>query len=456
MAKTETISPEFYGTASIRHILFRVAPPVMLAQLIQALYNIVDSFFVGMYSNDALTALTVIYPLQLVIIALAVGTGVGVNTYMAREYALKEDKKAEDAAGTGTLLALLSWVLLSVLALLLMRTYVLSSASEPGAIEHAVVYGNIVCIGSLGTLFEGCWSKVHQARGNMRRPMVAQVVGALTNVVFDPLLIFGIGPFPALGVVGAAFATVLGQFVSAAIVLPGGLCCPPGIKRLFYFAKRIYHYGYSSIFMQMLYTVYIVMLNMILVGFSDAAVTVLGLYYKWQSFFFIPLFGLQTCIVPVLSFNATRKLYRRCRQTMQCTYFISVVFMALGTVCFVFFPEALIRLFSHSDEVLAIGKIAFRIIGCGFFSAVFALIMPTFFQAIGQGVPSVALSLIRQILLLVPLFWLFAQLGLNYSWLAFPIAETVSGGIGLWLYFKQLKKWNLFDKATHNNKGIIS
>lgn len=438
--KMET-GTDLFRTEKIPKILLKIAPPVMLAQLIQAMYNIVDSFFVGRYSDDALTALTVIYPLQLIIIALAVGTGVGVNTYMARKYAHDSEKDADDAAGTGMVLAFLTWAIFSVIAVLIMRPYVMTSATSPDAIEYAVTYGNIVSIGSIGVFLEGNWTKVHQARGNMRRPMVAQVTGALVNIILDPVFIFGVGFIPEMGVAGAALATVLGQISAAVIVAVGGIRRPPALKRMWHYVKRIYFFGYSSIFMQALYTVYILALNIILAGFSDAAVTVLGVYYKLQSFFFIPLFGLQTCIVPVLSFNCARRAYDRCRQTMNVTFLISAGFMLLGVIGFVFFPVPLIRIFSGSDEVIAIGRIAFPIIGSGFVSAVFGLIMPTFFQAIGRGGASVFLSLLRQIVCLVPIFWLLSLIGLNATWFSFPISETVSGVVGLILYFAQLKKW---------------
>lgn len=214
----------FFGKETVGRILLRIAPPVVPAQLIQALYNVVDSFFVDRYSADALTAVTVIYPLQLIIVALAVGTGVGVNTYMARLFALGGNERAEAAAGTGTVLALSFWILFTALFFSLMHPYVLTSATEPEAIRQAIVYGNIVCVGSIGTLLVGVFSKIHQARGNMRRPMLAQVAGALTNMIFGPLLFFGIGPFPAMGIVGAAYATMLGQFVSAVIVFPPARC----------------------------------------------------------------------------------------------------------------------------------------------------------------------------------------------------------------------------------------
>lgn len=432
----------FYGTERIGKILLKIAPPVMLAQLIQALYNIVDSFFVGKYSDDALTALTVVFPIQLMLVAFSVGTGVGVNTYMARKFALNSDVDAQKAAGTGTVLAVMTWAVFAVLSAFLMRPYVTLSANVPTAVEYAVTYGKVVCIGSLGAFLEGNWTKVHQAHGNMKIPMAAQIIGAVVNIVLDPLLIFGFGFIPEMGVAGAALATVIGQIVSAVMTGIGGFRKPPKLKEMRHYAKRIYRYGYSSIMMQALYTVYIVALNIILAGFSDAAVTVLGLYYKMQSFFFIPLFGLQTCIIPILSFNYARADYSRCKRTMRDAFLICMVFMIAGIVGFILFPRQIIGLFSQNTEVHEIGRIAFPIIGTSFVSAVFSLIMPVFFQAIGKGATSLMLSLTRQIFCLLPSFWLFSLIGLNYAWLAFPVSETLAGGIGLLLYFIQVRKWD--------------
>lgn len=193
--------------------------------------------------------------------------------------------------------------------------------------------------------------------------------------------------------------------------------------------------------MQASCTVYIVFLNMVLASFSDAAVTVLGLYYKLQTFFFIPLLGLCTCIVPVLSFNYARKAYNRCRETVRESCYISAVFMLVGFVCFVFFPEQVIDIFSADAEVHKIGLVAFPIIGTSFFSAVFSLMMPVTFQALGLGRTSTLLALMRQIFLLMPSFWLLSLIGLNYTWLAFPLSETVAGGLGFYLYRRVSKAW---------------
>ncbi len=439
----DTSQNNFFATEKISTILRKLAPPVMFALLIQALYNIVDSFFVGLYSVDGLTALSVIFPVQFIAMSVAVGTGVGVNTYMARKYAQGKTQAADYAAGTGMVLEVISWVIFAVLCYLFMRPYVLTSASAEGAVAAAVTYGNIVCVGSIGVFLEGNWTKVQQAQGNMRVPMVAQTVGALINIALDPLLIFGWHFVPAMGVAGAAYATVIGQLAAALITYFHGYRRPPvSLASLWHYTKRIYHYGYAYIIMMGTCTVYIVVLNMILAGFSDAAVTVLGLYYKMQTFFFIPLFGLCTCIIPILSFNYTRKAYTRCQETIRQSCYISAAFMVVGFVSFVLFPHQVINIFSTDAEVHEIGAIAFPIIGTSFFSAVFSLMMPEVFQAIGYGRTSTLLSLTRQIFTLMPSFWLLSLLGLNYTWLAFPFSETVAGGIGYYLYRKVVRTWN--------------
>lgn len=216
-----------FDTESVWAILMRIAPPVMLAQLIQAMYNIVDSYFVGQFSSDGLTALSIVYPVQLIVTAIAVGTGVGVNTLMSRYDGQGNHHLADRTAGTGTVLALISWLIFAVLSGLLMRPFAAISTESSSVADLAVTYGTIVCVGSPGVFLESTWSKVHQARGNMRLPMLAQIAGAAANIVLDPILIFGLGPAPALGVAGAAFATVSGQVLAALIVVSGFRKRPP-------------------------------------------------------------------------------------------------------------------------------------------------------------------------------------------------------------------------------------
>ena len=440
-------SYSLFDAESIWSILMRIAPPVMLAQLIQAMYNIVDSYFVGQFSNDGLTALSIVYPVQLIVTAIAVGTGVGVNTLMSRYDGQGNHHLADRTAGTGTVLALVSWLLFAAASGLLMGPFAAASTESAAVAEYAVTYGLIVCVGSLGVFLESTWSKVHQARGNMRLPMLAQIAGAATNIVLDPILIFGLGPVPALGVAGAAYATVAGQ-VLAAVIVSSGLRRPPAARVFLSYAARIYRLGYPSIFMQMLFTVYIMALNMILAGFSDAAVTVLGLYYKVQSFFFIPLSGLQTCIVPLLSYTYAKGAYPRCRQVVKNSVLLAMSFMLVGIACFELIPAQLLGIFTADPLVLEIGVPAFHIIGVSFLPAVISLILPVFFQAIGAALPSVLLSLTRQIFCLIPVFWAFSKVGLDYTWLAFPIAETVTGTLGLFFYIHRIRIWDRYKGAV--------
>lgn len=428
---------------NIWKVLFKVAPPVMLAQLILAMYNIVDSYFVGKYSGSGLTALSVIFPIQLIITAVAVGTGVGVNTNMSGCYAQNREERAHETAGVGSMLAFISWLMFAVISTVFMRAYVKTSAGSQEVVEYAVIYGKIVCIGSISLFMDGIWTKVHQAGGNMKRPMIAQILGALTNIVLDPVLIFGMGPVPEMGVAGAAYATVAGQTVAAAVTFYKGFYKIPPKEKILGYIKQIYSLGFPSIFMQILYTVYIVALNIILAGFSDSAVTVLGLYYKLQSFFFIPLIGLETCIVPLISYAYAQRDYGRCKGIMTDSFIFAGSFMIVGIICFEFIPAQLIQIFSSETAVIEIGVTAFRIIGLSFIPAVFSLLTPVFFQAIGGAIPSIILSLTRQIFCLIPIFWLMSKIGLNYTWMAFPAAEIITGGVGIFLYIRQLKKWKV-------------
>mgnify|MGYP001652565490 CR=1 FL=1 len=443
MMSNAAAEAEFFASESVPRVLLRIAPPVMAAQLIQSLYNIVDSFFVGQYSTAGLTALSVIAPLQWLLLAFGVGTGVGVNTLMARYYAQKQERKANDAAGCGMVLAVLTWALYALVTALLMRPYVMLQASGEEAVSAGITYGNVIVVGSLGIFLESVWTKVHQARGDMRIPMIAQISGALVNIVLDPVLIFGLEPFPRGGVAGAAIATIIGQCVAAAIVARGGVHRPPALGVMAVYARRIYHFAYASILLQIMWSTYIIFLNIILQGFSDAAVTVLGLYYKLQAFFFIPLFALQGCIVAPLSYNYALEKYDRCRAIIRDACGFAMLGMVAGMICFIGFPHAMVGIFTHDGEVMAIGVPAFRVIGLCFLSAAPSMIMPAFFQAIGSGGYSVLCSLTRHVFCMVPIFWVLSWFGLAWVWWTFSITETVTALTGYVLYRLQLKRWRL-------------
>ena len=285
----------FYGKEKISKILLKLAPPVMLAQLIQALYNIIDSLFIGRFSDDGLTALSIVYPLQLLMIALAVGTGVGINTIIAAKLGEGREKEANEYAGVGTPLATVLWLLFALICWLIMPAYARMSTESETIIQDVITYGRIVCLFSFGLFLESIWTKVLQANGDMKTPMVAQIVGAVTNIILDPLLIFGMFGLPRMGIAGAAVATVAGQIVAALIVMKKGYRPSPAKAVYPRYIARIFHLGMPNILMQSAYTFYILGLNLILAGFSDQAVTALGLYSKWQTFFFIPLTAMPTC-----------------------------------------------------------------------------------------------------------------------------------------------------------------
>ena len=443
-------SNSFFGTEKVLKLLLRLAPPVMLAQLIQALYNIVDSYFIGQYSKDGLAALSVIFPIQLLISALAIGTGVGVNTLMSKFYGLSKDKEAKETAGVGFFLSVVTWAVFAAISCSIMGIYTKLSLSTPQAQDYACTYGRIVCGFSFGIFLESNWSKILQSKGDMKTPMIAQVVGAITNIVFDYLLIFGIGIFPEFGVAGAAIATVMGQILAAVIVSFKGYHKIPSFHKLHNYIKPIYQAGIPNIVMNALCTIYIVALNLILVSFSDDAVTVLGLYYKLQMFCLIPVMGLTTCIVPILSYNYASGQIERCKQIVWESIAISAACMAVGTLAFEIFPTQLLSIFAKNEKnILEIGTVALRIIGISFIPISISLVIPTYFQAIGKGKQSIFLTVLRQLVLLIPLAWIFSFIGLNYVWLAFPITEVVTAIAAYALYRKFPMKVGAIDTGNY-------
>ncbi len=430
----------FFGTEKISRILIRLAPPVMLAQLIQALYNIVDSFFVGKYSADGLTALSIIYPIQLLMIALAVGTGVGLNTAIAHFLGMRRKDKADEIAGVGTPLALAMWFLFAAVCWCIMPAYARMSTDSAAVIQDVVVYGRIVCLFSVGLFCESIWTKVLQAEGNMKTPTVAQIAGAVTNIILDPMLIFGVGFLPQLGIAGAAIATVAGQWVAALIVMKRGFRKSPHLSCYPPLVGRIYLLGLPNILMQSAYTFYILGLNLILAGFSDQAVTALGLYYKWQTFFFIPLGALQTCMVPIVSYNYATRDLKRCRQTVKVSLLSGVALMTIGLICFELIPAPMLSVFTSDAEVISIGSYGFHWIGLSFIPMVTSLLFPVFFQAVGKALKSSLLTILRTVVLFVPLGWVFAHFGLHAFWLTFPITETTVTVVGFAFYRGFMKK----------------
>ena len=445
---------DLFGTEKISKILLKLAPPVMLAQLIQALYNIIDSLFVGRYSDSGLTALSIIYPLQLLMIALAVGTGVGINTVMAAKLGVGNEKEADEYAGVGTPLAGFMWLLFAVICWFAMPFYAKMSTNSEVIIHDVIVYGRIVCVFSFGLFLESIWTKVLQSCGDMKTPMTAQIIGAITNIVLDPLLIFGMFGFPKMGIAGAAVATVSGQIMAALIVMKKGFRKSPHRQVYPHHIAKIFQLGIPNILMQSAYTFYILGLNLSLATFSDQAVTALGLYYKWQTFFFIPLGAMQTCIVPVISYNYAARNIERCKKTLSASIVFGMSLMALGTLCFVCIPSQMLRVFTSDELVIAIGRVGFRFVGISFLPMVTSLIFPVFFQAVGSSLKSSLLTVIRTVVLFVPLAYLFSRFGLNWFWLTYPVTEVITSLTGAYFYRQFLSKDYVRETEASGGKNI--
>ena len=415
------------GDTPIGRLLLKLSPPVMLALLIQSIYNIVDSCFVAQYSLSGLTALSIIFPIQLLMTALGTGTGTGLNILISRMDGNGDTARQRDVVKSGLYLGIWNFLIFTCIGMLLIGSYYTISSNQAEVRAEGIQYAQIIFLGSFGLFMESNCTKLLQAKGNMVTPMLAQVAGAVINLVFDPIFIFGLFGAPELGVAGAAIATIMGQW-AAMLITVKAVFRTYDVRGTFRFRDciQIYQSGFPSIIMQSLYTLYIVGLNLILKQFTEDAVTVLGIYYKLQTFFFIPLMGLQQVIVPVISFNYGAHDNKRVNDTLRYSILISCGVMALGTFIFMAFPKELISIFAGSTPILNIGTLALRIISVSFLPASFAMMFTVYFQGIDKGKCSVFITVLRQIILLVPLAWLFHFAGLNYVWLTFPVTESIA------------------------------
>lgn len=439
------------GDKPIPALMARLALPVMIALLIQAVYNIVDSYFIAQYSIEGLTALSIIYPIQLLLTALATGTGVGMNLLISRMDGQKQ-RGTEDIMLSGLAAELCNAFVITLGGLAILHAYYAMSTDNPLVQQYGIQYARIILLFSVGLFLESGATKILQARGEMVIPMIAQVVGALTNIVLDPLLIFGLFGLPRLGITGAAIATILGQWLAMGIVLSQVLRKYPvtqgRIRRSSIAA--IYLNGLSAMAMQSLCTVYIIGLNVILKQFSDQAVTILGIYYKLQTFFFIPMFGLQQAIVPIISYNHGAGNALRVREILRYALGLSLCIMTIGTVIFLWKPDALLRIFTSDAALLADGIPALRIIGSSFLPSAVGLILAVFFQGVNARVPSLILVVLRQLILLVPLAWILHWFGLFWVWFTFPLTESTVMIVGLAFYIHWRKKQSGADAMQPN------
>ena len=426
------------GVLPIGRLLANMAIPMMISMLVQACYNVVDSVFVAQLSEDALNAVSMAFPLQNLMIAFGSGTAVGINALLSRSLGEKNQAMADRAANTGIFLALCNFVVFAVIGIFFSRTFFeLQAGGEQVIIDYGVDYASI-CLGcSIGIFSQFCFERLLQSTGRTFLAMCTQLTGALINIVLDPILIFGWFGLPRMEVAGAAIATVAGQIVAAAAALVLNLKCNPDIHILpreirwhGKVAAEIYRVGFPSIVMQSIGSAMVFGMNKILFGFTKTATAVFGAYFKLQSFVFMPVFGLNNGMVPIVAYNYGARRPDRIMKTIKLSITYAVCIMLVGLLIFQFAPDVMLNLFraeGDSGDMLTIGVPALRIISLSFLFAGYAIVCSSVFQALGHGVLSLAVSVVRQLVVLLPVGFLLSLTGkLELVWWAFPIAELFS------------------------------
>lgn len=419
----------------IGKLIVSMSWPAVLSMLIQAFYNIVDSFFVSLISEQALAAVTYIFPVQMLLTSVAVGTGVGINSLISRRLGAHMTDDACMAANHGYRLSFFNWIFFALMGIFLSRPLMEMMSDTQYIIESGTHYMSIITIGSLFVMVHIGTEKILQSMGNMKLPMLCSITGAVVNICLDPMLIFGVGPFPEMGVTGAAVATIIGQFASlcmSQIILFAGNHPIKvklwGWKMNSRIIKDIYAVGGPAILMQSITSVLQFGMNFILGGLSETAVAVMGVYGRLQSFIFMPVFGLNQGMLPIMGYNYGARNRKRLMETYKKGFLIALVIMIVGFVIFQIMPRELISIFnSHeSQHMYDIGIPALRIISLCFIPAAFGIMSSTIFQATGHGFMSLWGSLLRQLVGILPLAWILAAVGgLELVWYSFPLAELI-------------------------------
>lgn len=432
------------GVMPVGKLLVTMSLPMMASMMVQALYNIVDSIFVSRICEDALTAVSLAFPIQTIMIGLSTGLGVGMNAVLSRALGSKDAKKVSDAAMNSLFMTLVNIVIMVIIGLFAIKSFYLSQTSDATIVGYGVDYLTIVCIASEGLFFQIIFEKLLQSTGRTLESMFSQLLGAIINIIFDPILIFGLLGFPKMGVKGAAVATVMGQFCGAILAMILNLKRNKEIEFRFKGFKpnlsmigEIYKVGLPTIIMQCVGSVMTYAMNRILIVFSSTATAVFGVYYKLQSFIFMPLFGLNSGLVPIIAYNYGAQNRKRMTGVIKWAVGISVAIMTTGAIAFELIPGQLFKLFDASDYMLSMGIPALRIIAVHFPVAAVCIIFGSVFQSLGNGVYSLIVSLIRQIVVLLPAAYLLSLLGnVNYVWWSFPIAEVASAIVSTICFIK--------------------
>lgn len=444
----ETLRENKMGTMPENKLLLSMAVPMMISMLVQALYNIVDSIFVSRICEDALTAVSMAFPWQNIVIAIAVGFGVGINALLSRALGQKNAERVNQVAVNGLLLAGLSYLLVLVAGLIGIRAYMRTQTDIETIVNYGITYLNICILCSFGVFVEITFERFLQATGRTVYSMITQLTGAITNIILDPILIFGLLGFPKLGIAGAAWATVIGQCVGAVVaVMLNHFKNPEVHLRLRHIRPNgrlmgeITAISIPSIIMSCISSLTCFVMNMILIAYSSTAVAVFGVYFKLQSFVFMPVFGLNNGMVPIIAYNYGAQKPERIHKTIRLGMVYAVAIMMVGLLVFQLIPKELLLMFDASDAMLEIGAPALRIMSLAFVFAGIGIVSGSSCQAFGYSVYSMLISIARQIVVLIPAAYLLSLTGVLRSiWFAFPIAEIFSLILSLFFLCTTLKK----------------
>ena len=419
-------------TMPIGRLVMSMSWPAMLSMVIQACYNVVDTYFVSMIGEKSLTAITLIFPIQMLMIAVSVGTGIGINSLIARRLGARRYADADRAASQGLKLSYINWLIFVVVGVFFARPFVAAFTEDADIIAQGAKYLLIVCVGCLFVMIQVSCEKILQATGNMVLPMLTNMIGAVTNIILDPVLIFGIGPFPRMGIAGAATATVIGQALAMTVVLyilmkkQRVLHIDRKVKFDRETLQDIYVVGGPSIIMQAIACILNIGMNAILAGFSETAIAVLGVYGRLQSFIFMPVFGINQGATPIMGYNYGARNRKRLMQSYWFSMMIALIVMGAGLLLFQLLPGVLLSFFSASARMLQMGIPAFKAISWCFLPAAFGIISGGLFGATGHGFISLFGSLIRQMFGILPLAYIFSRMGsLEMVWWAYPLAEIL-------------------------------
>ena len=431
------------GTLPVKRLIVSMSLPMMISMLVQAMYNIVDSIFVSHLSEDALTAVTLAFPLQMMIISVGSGTGVGINALLSKALGEKKQKRANKAANNGLLLTFISFIIFVAVGIFIAEPFIRSQTDSVNIANMGTVYLYTCCTLSIGVFFQMTFERLLQSTGRTHLSMISQITGAVINIIFDPIFIFGYFGIEGMGVVGAAYATVLGQCVAAVVGLILNVKFNSDIrislKKMFKPSwktiRRIYAVGVPSILMMAIGSIMSYCMNQILGIFSSTAVAVFGAYFKLQSFIFMPIFGLNNGLIPVLAYNYGAHSKDRIREAVRFSMKLALSIMVIGTIVFWSIPKFLLGFFDASDYMLTLGVPALRIISLSFPVASLCIAMGSMFQAFSKSKYSLIVSVGRQLVVLIPVAWLLAQTGeVQNVWWAFPVAEVMSLALSVYFY----------------------